>query len=80
MRPTEHYHRSSPTKTDGKAEHLESQKQKASPKVGSQTKNLQSKGIEHSPVKELNEMEVSKLSDIEFKRLVIRMLKEFTDN
>ena len=28
--------------------------------------------------KELNEMEISNLSDAEFKTLVIRMLKEFT--
>ena len=32
------------------------------------------------PLKELKEMEASKLSDIEFKRMVIRMLKELTDN
>ena len=42
--------------------------------------NLQSKGMEDSPVKELNKMEVSKLSDTEFKIMVIRMLKELTDN
>ena len=41
---------------------------------------MQSKGIEHSPRKELSEMEVSKLSDIEFKIMVIRILKELTDN
>ena len=45
-----------------------------------QKKNLQSKGMEGSPVKELNEMEVTKLSDIEFKIMVIKMLKEFTNN
>ena len=33
-----------------------------------------------SPLKELNEMEIGKISDIEFKRMVIRMLKELTDN
>ena len=32
--------------------------------------------MEDSPIKQLNEMVVSKLSDIEFKRMVIRMLKE----
>ena len=32
------------------------------------------------PNKRLNEMEESKLSDIEFKRMKIRMLKELTDN
>ena len=36
--------------------------------------------MEDSPIKELNKMEVSKLSDIEFKRMVVRMLKELTDN
>ena len=36
--------------------------------------------MEDSPLKELNEMEASKLSDIEFKRMVIRMLKELTGN
>ena len=30
--------------------------------------------------KELNEMEISNLSDAEFKTLVIRMLKELSDN
>ena len=33
-----------------------------------------------SPEKELNEMEVSNLSDAEFKALVIRMLKEFSED
>ena len=41
---------------------------------------MQSKGMEDSPLKELNEMEVTKLSDIEFKIMVIKMLKELTDN
>ena len=36
--------------------------------------------MEDSPLKELNEMEASKLSDIEFKRMVVRMLKELTGN
>ena len=35
--------------------------------------------MEESPQKELNEMEASKLSDIEFKKMIIRMLKELTD-
>ena len=48
--------------------------------MGRQKKNLQSKGMEDSPLKELNEMEVSKLSDIEFKIMVIKMLEELTDN
>ena len=37
--------------------------------------NPQLRGMEDSPVKELNEMEASKLSGIEFKRMVVRMLK-----
>ena len=48
--------------------------------MGRQRKNPQSKGMEDSSIKELNEMEASKLSDIELKTMVIRMLKEFTDN
>ena len=47
--------------------------------MGRKKKNLQSKGMEDFPLKELNAMEVSKLSDIEFK-MVIKMLKELTDN
>ena len=41
---------------------------------------MQSKGMEGSPLKGLNEMEVTKLSDIEFKIMVIRVIKELTDN
>ena len=41
---------------------------------------MQSKGMEDSPLKKLNEMEVTKLSDIEFKLMVMKMLKELTDN
>ena len=41
---------------------------------------MQSKGMEDSPLKELSEMEVGKLSDTEFKIMVIKMLKELTDN
>ena len=48
--------------------------------MGRQKKNMQSKGKGDSPLKALNEMEVTKLSDIEFKIMVIRMLKELTDN
>ena len=36
--------------------------------------------MEDSPLKELNEMEVSKLSDIKFKVMVTKMLKKLTDN
>ena len=48
--------------------------------MGRQRKNLQSKGMGDSPLKELNEMEVSKPSDIEFKLMFIRMLKELIHN
>ena len=48
--------------------------------MGRQKKNMQSKGMEGSPLKEPSEMEVTKLSDIEFKIMVIKMLKELTDN
>ena len=48
--------------------------------MGRQKKNMQSKGMEGSPLKEPNEMEVTKLSDIEFKIMAINMLKELTDN
>ena len=48
--------------------------------MGRQKKNMQSKGMEDSPLKELNEMEVSKLSDIDFKIMVMKILKELTDN
>ena len=36
--------------------------------------------MEDSPLKELNEKEVPKLSDIEYKITVIKRLKELTDN
>ena len=68
-------------KTAGKAEHPESQKQtKESLKMGRQRKNTESKRMVESLVKDLNEIEASKLSDMELKRMVIRMLKELTDN
>ena len=48
--------------------------------MGRQKANLRSEGMEDSPLKELNEMEVTKLSDVEFKLMGIKMLKELTDN
>ena len=48
--------------------------------MGRQKKNMQSKQMVDTPLKELNEMEVSKLSDIEFKIMVVRILKELTDS
>ena len=69
------------TKTASKAKCQEAQKQTKRVIYNRESKkNLQSKGMEDSPLKELNEMEVSKLSDIELKIMVIRMLKELTDN
>ena len=40
----------------------------------------QMKGQIKTPEKELNKMEISKLSDAEFKTLVIRMLKELSED
>ena len=40
----------------------------------------QMKGQIKTPEKELNEMEISNLSDAEFKTLVIRMLKELSED
>ena len=48
--------------------------------MGRLKRTLQSKGMEDSALKELNKMEVTKLSDIEFKIMVICMLKELTDS
>ena len=45
-----------------------------------ESKGMQSKGMEDSPLKELNEMEVTKISDIQFKLILIQMHKELTDN
>ena len=39
----------------------------------------QMKGQIKTPEKELNEMEMSNLSEAEFKTLVLRMLKEFSE-
>ena len=36
--------------------------------------------MEDSPLKDLNEMEVTKLSNIEFKLMVIKMLNELTEH
>ena len=48
--------------------------------MGRQRKNPQWKGMQESPEKELNEIEAGNLSDIEFKKMVIRMYKELSDN
>ena len=48
--------------------------------MGRQRNNPQMKEKEDSPEKELNEIEASNVSDIEFKVMVIRMLKELSEN
>ena len=45
-----------------------------------QRNNPQMKGKEEVSEKMLNEIEVSQLSDIEFKAIVIRKLNELTEN
>ena len=50
------------------------------PKIGRQRNNPQSKGKRESPEKELNEIEASNLSDTEFKVMVIKMLKQLSEN
>ena len=44
--------------------------------MGREKRSPQFKGMAELQVKELNEFEASNLSDIEFKKLVIRMLKK----
>ena len=48
--------------------------------MGRQRNNLQSKGKEKSSEKELNKIETRDLSDIEFKIIVIRMLKGLNES
>ena len=48
--------------------------------MGWQRNNPQSKGIQESPEKLLNKIEASKLSVIKFKIMVIRTLKEISEN
>ena len=45
-----------------------------------QRKITQMKELIKTPEKELNKMEISNLSDAKFKTLVIRMLKELTED
>ena len=45
-----------------------------------QRNNAQMKGQIRTPEKKLNEMKTSSLSDAEFKTLVIRMLKELSED
>ena len=55
-------------------------KQEESHKMRRQIKNLQSKRKEESPERVLNEIKASKLSDTEFKIMVIRMVKDLSEN
>ena len=48
--------------------------------MGRQRNNLQSKGKDKSPERMLNEMEKSKLSDPDFKIMVIMILKELSES
>ena len=48
--------------------------------MGRQRNNPQSKGKEESSERVLNEIEASKLSDIEFKTMIIRKLNELSEN
>ena len=48
--------------------------------MGRQRNNPQSKGKEESPEKELNEIEASNLSELEFKIRVIRMIEDLIEN
>ena len=55
-------------------------KHKKTTEMGKQRKNPQMKEKVKSPEKEPNETKASNLSDIEFKVMVIRMLKELSEN
>ena len=54
-------------------------KHREAAKMGRQRSMAQMKEQIHTPEKELNEVEISNLSDAEFKTLVIRMLKVFSE-
>ena len=47
--------------------------------MGGQRNRPQSKGKEESPEKELNEIEANNLSDIDFKKMVLRMFKKLSE-
>ena len=59
---------------------IDRNKQKETAKIGRQRNHLQAKEKEASPEKEVSEIEASKLADIKFKVMVIRMLKELNEN
>ena len=55
-------------------------KQEESPKMGRKRNKPQLKGKKEAPERVLDETEASKLSDIEFKTMVIRKLNDFSEN
>ena len=55
-------------------------KHREAAKTRRQRNRLQMKELIKTPEKELNEMEMSNLSEAEFKILVIRMLKELSED
>ena len=70
-----------PQRQGVKADQLYTEKQtRESPKMRRQRKQTQSEGKEESPERLLNKIEVTKLSDIEFKIMLLRMLKELSEN
>ena len=67
------------TKT-GKLYLIDRNKHREAAKVRRQRNMAQMKEHIKTPEKELNKMEISNLSDAEFKTLVIRMLKELSED
>ena len=55
-------------------------KQEESPKIGRERNNPQSKGKEESPEGVLNEIKANNVSDVEFKIMIIRMLRKLSGN
>ena len=55
-------------------------KHREAAKVRRQRNMAQMREQNKTPEKELNKMEISNLSDVEFKSLIIRMLKELSDD
>ena len=55
-------------------------KHREAAKMRRQRKITQMKELIKTPEKELNKLEISNLSDTEFKTLVIRMLKELSED
>ena len=71
-----HYH-----DTESKQLYLiQRNKHREAAKIRRQRNMTQMKGQIKTPGKELNEMEINNLSDAEFKTLVMRMLKELSED